>query len=205
MCSIAVPLVGPCPAALCFDGAYERILSGGLDRQVKVYDVRDYSVVHSFKNPSPVLAIGLSVRPCRLHMALDTRQPNGSHLVVGTTDGELSVSHRRITDALPAACAPACDTPLVLTPHSHPQQHAPPRRHLVPLLCQGPDGAAGPGLLPRRPALPSTALQSDVVVGGHGKRRTAKWDLLLRRFRYAEALDSVLLHAVRCACVCGAG
>lgn len=38
-----------------------RLLSGGLDHYVKVYDIQDYHVVHTMTYPSPILSLGISV------------------------------------------------------------------------------------------------------------------------------------------------
>ncbi|EDO31974.1 predicted protein [Nematostella vectensis] len=66
--------------SLCFDGAYKRLLSGSIDRNVKVYDLQDYKVVHSMDYPSPILSLAVS--------------PDDSHIVVGMSDGLLSIKHR---------------------------------------------------------------------------------------------------------------
>ncbi|XP_065199271.1 U3 small nucleolar RNA-associated protein 15 homolog [Sycon ciliatum] len=66
--------------SLAFDGEARRLMSGGADRQLKVYDVTDYSVIHGLSYPSPIFSIGLS--------------PNESHLVVGMADGTLSIKRK---------------------------------------------------------------------------------------------------------------
>jgi WD40 repeat protein len=48
--------------ALAFDGRAGRLLTGGLDQMVKVYDVSTYKVVHTMKYPAPVLSLAISVR-----------------------------------------------------------------------------------------------------------------------------------------------
>ena len=48
--------------ALAFNGSANRLLSGGLDHMVKVYDVSTYKVVHTMRYPSPVLCLAVSVR-----------------------------------------------------------------------------------------------------------------------------------------------
>ncbi|KAF3933125.1 Beta-TrCP [Dactylella cylindrospora] len=57
-----------------------RILSGGLDGHVKVYETREWKVVHGFKYPEPVLCLGVS--------------PDDKHLVVGMSNGMLSIRTR---------------------------------------------------------------------------------------------------------------
>eukprot|EP00040_Diaphanoeca_grandis_P039484 m.259188 g.259188 ORF g.259188 m.259188 type:complete len:499 (-) comp37676_c0_seq1:100-1596(-) len=67
---------------LKFDSDHKRLLSGSLDRQLKVYDVKDYTVVHSAKYSAPILSMALSA--------------SGSHLAVGTTTGMLNIKHRAL-------------------------------------------------------------------------------------------------------------
>eukprot|EP00118_Oscarella_pearsei_P003533 m.14675 g.14675 ORF g.14675 m.14675 type:complete len:119 (+) comp25884_c0_seq4:702-1058(+) len=47
---------------LTFDSAAQRLLTGSLDRQVKVYDVSDYKVICSLSYPASILSVGVSVR-----------------------------------------------------------------------------------------------------------------------------------------------
>ena len=65
---------------LFFNDENTRLFSGSLDRNLKVYDLKTYNVVHSSVYPSPILCAGLS--------------KNSSHLVVGMADGLLSIRHR---------------------------------------------------------------------------------------------------------------
>lgn len=46
---------------LAFDSTASRLLSGGLDQMVKVYDVNTYKVVHTMRYPAPVLSLAVSV------------------------------------------------------------------------------------------------------------------------------------------------
>jgi U3 small nucleolar RNA-associated protein 15 len=48
--------------ALAFDGNASRLLTGGLDQMVKVYDVSTYKVVHTMRYPAPILCLAISVR-----------------------------------------------------------------------------------------------------------------------------------------------
>ena len=48
--------------AITFNGNASRLLTGGLDHMVKVYDVSTYKVVHTMRYPSPVLCLAVSVR-----------------------------------------------------------------------------------------------------------------------------------------------
>lgn len=54
-----------------------RLLSGGLDHHVKVYDIGTYETVHTMTFPSSVLSLGIS--------------PNDEYLVAGMVDGLVSI------------------------------------------------------------------------------------------------------------------
>jgi U3 small nucleolar RNA-associated protein 15 len=49
-----------------FDGSRKRVLTGGLDQMVKVYDVEEWKVVHTMRYPAPVLSLAVSVCPSTL-------------------------------------------------------------------------------------------------------------------------------------------
>lgn len=53
--------------ALSFDGSSGRLLTGGLDQMVKVYDITNYKVVHTMRYPAPLLSLAISVRCTCLH------------------------------------------------------------------------------------------------------------------------------------------
>lgn len=48
--------------SLSFDARASRLLTGGLDQMVKVYDVSTYKVVHTMRYPAPILCLSISVR-----------------------------------------------------------------------------------------------------------------------------------------------
>ncbi|XP_022184719.2 U3 small nucleolar RNA-associated protein 15 homolog [Nilaparvata lugens] len=66
--------------SLCLASNGTRILSGSLDRHVKVYNVSTYQPVHTFDYPNSILSVGIS--------------PNDETLVVGMVDGLISVRRR---------------------------------------------------------------------------------------------------------------
>ena len=47
--------------SLAFDSNACRLLTGGLDHMVKVYDVSSYKVVHTMRYPASILCLGISV------------------------------------------------------------------------------------------------------------------------------------------------
>lgn len=52
--------------SLAFDSSRTRLLSGGLDQHVKVYDVVDYKVTYSMKFQAPILSMAVSVGGCKV-------------------------------------------------------------------------------------------------------------------------------------------
>jgi WD40 repeat protein len=58
-----------------FDGTRGRVLTGGLDAMVKVYDVEEWKVVHSMRYPAPVLSLAVSVSPpLQMHLGQRSRR-----------------------------------------------------------------------------------------------------------------------------------
>ncbi|XP_053695276.1 U3 small nucleolar RNA-associated protein 15 homolog [Sabethes cyaneus] len=67
---------------LATDG--KRLLSGSLDRHVKIYDIATYQVVHTIDNPNAVLSLGVS--------------KNDDTLVTGMVDGLIAIHRRENVD-----------------------------------------------------------------------------------------------------------
>ncbi|PSN49805.1 U3 small nucleolar RNA-associated protein 15 [Blattella germanica] len=65
---------------LCLGSENNRLLSGSLDRHVKIYDVATYQVVHTLDFPNSVLSLDVS--------------PGSETVVAGMVDGLVSVSRR---------------------------------------------------------------------------------------------------------------
>uniref|UniRef100_A0A8C7ZVI1 U3 small nucleolar RNA-associated protein 15 homolog n=1 Tax=Oryzias sinensis TaxID=183150 RepID=A0A8C7ZVI1_9TELE len=59
----------------------QRLLSGSLDRHVKVYNTTSYKVVHNFDYPAAILSLALA--------------PEDESIVVGMTNSILSIKHRK--------------------------------------------------------------------------------------------------------------
>ncbi|XP_062468424.1 U3 small nucleolar RNA-associated protein 15 homolog isoform X1 [Pezoporus occidentalis] len=66
---------------LCLNSSGQRLLSGSLDRHVKIYSTTSYKVVHSFSYAAPILSLALS--------------PEDETIVVGMTNGVLNIKHRK--------------------------------------------------------------------------------------------------------------
>lgn len=61
----------------------KRILSGGLDRHVKIYDVASYQTVHTLNFPNAVLSLGVA--------------PNDQTVVAGMVDGLVSIQNMEVS------------------------------------------------------------------------------------------------------------
>ncbi|XP_004586221.2 U3 small nucleolar RNA-associated protein 15 homolog isoform X1 [Ochotona princeps] len=84
---------------LCLSSNGQRLLSGSLDRKVKVYSTTSYQVVHSFDYAASILSVALS--------------HEDETIVVGMTNGILSVKHRKSEakkESLPKGRRPAYRT-----------------------------------------------------------------------------------------------
>ncbi|NXS68826.1 UTP15 protein, partial [Pandion haliaetus] len=66
---------------LCLNSSGQRLLSGSLDRHVKIYSTTSYKVVHSFNYATSILSLALS--------------PEDETIVVGMTNGVLNVKHKK--------------------------------------------------------------------------------------------------------------
>jgi U3 small nucleolar RNA-associated protein 15 len=54
--------------SLAFNANASRLLTGGLDHMVKVYDISNYNVVHTMRYSSPIMCLALSVRRSILNL-----------------------------------------------------------------------------------------------------------------------------------------
>lgn len=87
---------------LTFASQGQRILSGSLDRHVKIYDVKNYHVVHTMDFSSPILSVGIA--------------DDDSTLAVGMSDGLLSIQNHTQS----SASKPGDDT----VTHEHKLKHS---------------------------------------------------------------------------------
>ncbi|KAJ1650697.1 U3 small nucleolar RNA-associated protein 15 [Dispira simplex] len=70
--------------SMVLDKSKSKLIAGSLDRQVQVFDLQDFELVHTISHASPVLKIALS--------------PDETRLVAGTTGCTLTI-HRRFATA----------------------------------------------------------------------------------------------------------
>lgn len=66
---------------LCLSTNGQRLLSGSLDRHVKVYNTTTYKIVHNFDYAASILSLALA--------------PDNESIVVGMTNGILNIKHRK--------------------------------------------------------------------------------------------------------------
>lgn len=74
---------------LCLSSSGQRLLSGSLDRHVKVYNTATYKVVHNFDYAASILSVALA--------------PDDAAVVAGMANGVLSVKHRKSPEEKPEA------------------------------------------------------------------------------------------------------
>ncbi|PIO31052.1 hypothetical protein AB205_0006580, partial [Aquarana catesbeiana] len=72
---------------LCLSSSGQRLLSGSLDRHVKIYSTMNYKVVHSFDYAASILTLALA--------------PDDDMIVVGMTNGVLNIKHRKPEEKKP--------------------------------------------------------------------------------------------------------
>lgn len=61
--------------ALALGSNAGRVLTGGLDHMVKVYDVGTYKVVHTIRYPAPILSLAISVGAVYFPLCYGTKSP----------------------------------------------------------------------------------------------------------------------------------
>jgi U3 small nucleolar RNA-associated protein 15 len=167
--------------ALAFDGRAGRLLTGGLDQMVKVYDISTYKVVHTMKYPAPVLSlaisVGISAPSAKPAAEPPSRQPDDTHIAAGLSDGTLSV-RRRDPKASEAPSAEAEREAL--------------RANTYEFFATGMLGNIGErNLQPKTRSKPAGDL-NEVKIAGRRKKKLREYDRFLKGFKYGAALDSVL-------------
>ncbi|OAV99121.1 hypothetical protein PTTG_02346 [Puccinia triticina 1-1 BBBD Race 1] len=192
---------GPCGDVDEGSQSTRRLLSGGLDGLVKVYDIStgSYKVRHTIKYSSPILSMAVS--------------PDDSLLVVGCTDGSLSMrkrpkssneiaankatkAHKSLSTANKGTDPTANEAEVVWG-----KQDA----NLIEEMAgagmdtvdeetaHGFPDARATGLLTAE-AMTTTPKTS--TIQRKKKQRLQTWDKMLKAFRYGDALDSVLSSTV---------
>ncbi|KAG8959706.1 hypothetical protein FRC03_007623, partial [Tulasnella sp. 419] len=152
--------------SMAFDGSASRLLTGGLDQMVKVYDVSTYKVVHTMRYPAAILSLGIS--------------PDDTHIAAGMADGTLSV-RRRQPKATEAAAVEARKETLRQGTYEF-------------FLNTGTIGERVTKSKKVKERALGDA--NELKVESRRKKRLRDYDRLLKAFQYGEALDSVLRKTV---------
>ncbi|KAJ7591030.1 WD40 repeat-like protein [Mycena floridula] len=152
--------------ALAFDSNASRLLTGGLDQMVKVYDVSTYKVVHTMRYPAPILCLAIS--------------PDETHIAAGMSDGTLSV-RRRQPKASELSDAPFSATNV---------------RSGAFESFLGAAGALGQGQVRGRVKSKPLGDVDELRVETKRTKRLKDYDRLLKNFKYSAALDAVLRKQV---------
>ena len=146
-------------------GGGRRVLTGGLDGHVKVYDPATWKVVHGIKYPSPILSIGIS--------------PDEKHLAVGMVDGLLSV-RTRLSGVEKVKIKE--------------------KEKVLDMIAAGKDPMGGgaksksSNYKRRTRGLDYKGEGANIIVDDAvKKKKLSVWEHHLRKARYADALDAVLL------------
>jgi U3 small nucleolar RNA-associated protein 15 len=177
--------------ALAFDANAGRLLTGGLDHLVKLYDVSTYKVVHTMRYPAPILCLAVSV--CRLHilncaLAVDNEslQPDETHIAAGMSDGTLSVRRRQSkaseADQLFSAAAL--------------------KSGAFESFLGGALPNIGEGRVKEKRKVKATPDLNEFRVESRRTKRLREYDRLLKGFKYSAALDSVLRKVRPTTCFC---
>lgn len=159
--------------SLCLASHAKRLVTGGLDGHVKIFETTGWNIVASFKYPSPVLSMSV---------VSSGFEQEDRHLVVGMQSGVLSIKTR-------------------LTGHQKVRERE--REEEMRALLSGNTEALDKKYAKKTPNGVQRGLRgrdftgegADIVIDGN-KRDTAKkpkpWEKALRTGRYTEALDKVL-------------
>ncbi|KAG9101838.1 hypothetical protein FS749_002732 [Ceratobasidium sp. UAMH 11750] len=153
--------------SLAFDGNASRLLTGGLDHMVKVYDVSTYRVVHTMRYPAPILSLAVS--------------PDDTHIAAGMSDGSLSVRRRQLKPSKDSA-ATKTDSAGAYDFYMSGGSFA-----------LGSKGASSrPKTQSKGKGPATTGILDELRVEQRRQKRLRDYDRLLKTFKYAAALDAVL-------------
>ncbi|EMD40738.1 hypothetical protein CERSUDRAFT_130935 [Gelatoporia subvermispora B] len=153
--------------AMAFNPDASRLLTGGLDQMVKVYDVSSYKVVHTMRYPAPILCLAIS--------------PDETHIAAGMSDGTLSVRRRQPKASEPGASDVFSAMAL--------------RSGAFESFLGGVLPTIGQGRVREKKTKPQGDVD-ELKVESKRKKRLREYDRMLKGFKYSAALDSVLRKQV---------
>jgi len=190
--------------ALALDPGGARLLTGGADHLVKVLDVHTFRVLHTFTHHAPVLALAIA--------------PDGRRLALGAADGDLCVLTRVDSDGDVADTAAEERAPGTVRYFLRGRVDQPQHQAAAVLPARPSNNINAPGRPVSTTSMTTTTAMTAAamaaagsgggsVSGGSGtpsattatttsnatnKRRLERYDVLLRKFKYAAALDAAL-------------
>jgi len=159
--------------SLCIASKGERVVSGGLDGQVKVYETKEWSVIYGLKYPSPVLAV---------NVISSSTNGEDNHLAVGMESGLLSIRTRFSGKEKERERLREKEMKALLegTLEEHDKKLAKKRGRGWEKATRGKE-------------FKGDGAEFQIDGGERVKaKRESEWELLLRQGRYGQALDKVL-------------
>ncbi|KAH9977795.1 WD40-repeat-containing domain protein [Lactifluus volemus] len=151
--------------SLAFNSNSSKLLTGGLDNMVKVYDISNYNVVHTMRYSAPVICLALS--------------PDDTHIAVGMSDGTLSVRRRQPkASEMEAANGPLSAASL--------------RAVTLDSFLGGVLPNIGQPRVRDRTKKKPVGDVDEFKVESKRRRRLKEYDRFLKGFKYSAALDSAL-------------
>ncbi|KAL0574665.1 U3 small nucleolar RNA-associated protein 15 [Marasmius crinis-equi] len=150
--------------SLAFDSNASRLLTGGLDQMVKVYDVSTYKVVHTMRYPAPILCLAIS--------------PDETHIAAGMTDGTLSVRRRQ-----PKASESDADAALAKTILQSGTYDS---------FLGGSLPGIGEGRVKGKGRAKPLGDVNELRIESRRTKKLKNYDKFLKSFKYSAALDAVL-------------
>lgn len=152
--------------SLCFNADYSRLLAGSLDHQVKVYNISNYKVVHTYKYQNPITSVAHS--------------PDSSHFVCGMANGVLNIKEKNSVTTNETSSSADKDLFTIK------KKELPATRHEKDMLAK-----RGTFQFFTR-GLHKEASDDDFVVEHMKKPRLKLFEKHLKAFSYKAALDTVL-------------
>ena len=156
-----------------------RVVSGGLDGHVKIFEMQGWNMVHGMKYSSPILSLAV--------VAVGTARED-RHLVVGMQSGLLSVKTRLTGDQKVKAREREMEMKALVEGKIEEYDRKQSKRK------------RGKGLEKKLRGKDYTGEGADIIINGNerGKiRNQTKWETALRKGQYGKALDIVLEGSVR--------
>ncbi|CAG9327530.1 unnamed protein product [Blepharisma stoltei] len=142
------------------DSHNTRLITSSLDGSVKIHNLKDFTVGHTIKYPSPVLSAKVT--------------NENSHLVVGMADGKLSV--RQHKNAKPKRKKKIEETDQIYLEKweeyrkTAPTETVKDYKYFNRGVYSKPDG-------------------NEIQIEGQIKKKLKEYDVLLKKFRYSEVID----------------